>query len=165
MAKLITNELKTKEVILKSPNGLVEKTVAVGNDGVINFNSINITEQKPLFWASTKDGSNSVTGLVTYSLVNVNIGNGFNPSTSKFTAPISGYYYFYAHALSHTSANSLHIKKNGTQITQSAYMQGLDTQMTVSCIVYLNVGDYVQVYTQYEHYENAYGEFNGFFIR
>lgn len=44
----MAGKLKTNEVILQSPNGLVEKTITVGNDGVVTIDSINPME-KTLF--------------------------------------------------------------------------------------------------------------------
>lgn len=39
----MAGKLKTQEVIIQSPNGLVEKTVTVGNDGVVTIDNINVS--------------------------------------------------------------------------------------------------------------------------
>ena len=75
-----------------------------------------------IFFSAYSDAGGDVTGLLKFPNVVANFGNGFDPSTSTFSAPISGYYKFLfsGHQGSKDSVHDYHtvlkVKKNGSQV-------------------------------------------------
>mgnify|MGYP003653996010 CR=1 FL=1 len=77
--------------------------------------------QAVAFNAHRNSGGDISSGNVyVFNSTTVNIGNGFNTSTGKFTAPIAGTYFFNTNVLSHsnTTSNDLQIRVDGTNIAQ-----------------------------------------------
>jgi hypothetical protein len=96
-------------------------------------------------WTSVAD-SNEIT--IVLDVANINIGNHFNTSTYRFTAPIAGLYQFnamgYVRNNGGTGSDSgtygyVRLRKNGSTANEVG---------TLSCIFgYLNSGDADQVHT------------------
>lgn len=138
------------------------------------------TPYQPAFLAWINQGTTFGTGLssVTYQNISTNIGSCYNTSNGRFTAPISGAYFFTC-SLTFTTTETdgtLWISYNGDydsvkspQISQGV-TGGSFSGRTVSGMVYLNAGDYVIVNV----YANSSvttrganprgGSFSGFFI-
>jgi hypothetical protein len=88
---------------------------------------------------------------IVFDGVNLNIGNGYNASTGRFTAPVSGKYVFKMFGMTQ-GTSSYNIKKNGVNLTYlsnsyaTAYANAHWAQASTTSIIYLNVGDYASVF-------------------
>jgi hypothetical protein len=119
--------------------------------------------------------------VVVYSTADTNIGSHYSTSTGRFTAPVSGTYYFYATGLSGTNVgiSRLQIRVNGTGrsgqwrmplvlLTGAGdrYMWG-----SLHLVYFLNANDFVDVYYSNDDLVSAlygdttpYSTFGGFLI-
>ncbi|KAF7200854.1 complement C1q-like protein 4 [Nothobranchius furzeri] len=102
-----------------------------------------------------------------------NVGNYYEPSTGKFTCPLSGIYYFTYHVLMRGGDGTsmwADLKKNG-QVRASAIAQDADQNYDYasnSVILHLDVGDEVLVQLDggkvHGGNTNKYSTFSGFLI-
>lgn len=74
----------------------------------------------------------------------VNGGGHHNTGNGRFTAPVSGHYFFSAMATPSQGANSgIRIEKNGSAVAADAYIYGQSYNgSSVSCVVYMAANDY-----------------------
>jgi hypothetical protein len=88
--------------------------------------------------------------LIPFGTAETNIGGNFNTSNSRFTAPVSGTYYFWMQSCT-TDATStgpeIYIIKNGSALNNVAisYNSAFYNTFGGSYILYLNQNDYVQM--------------------
>ena len=96
--------------------------------------------------------------IIEFNQVILNNGGHFSTATSRFTAPISGIYYFHYHSFldtTNSSGSEVYLYKNGgnnfprpirnyTSDISGAY----GPPVTIQATVYLSANDYVQVWTQ-----------------
>ena len=133
---------------------------------------------QPAFHAQKNDaGNNNVTGNVIFNNAPQNIGGHYNTSNGRFTAPISGTYFFTVSVMK-GSANGYglyQVIKNGavTVLPASGFVQGYtysianDGMTNISGSVFLNAGDYVTVFvsaTYPSFYWGGYNVFSGFLV-
>jgi hypothetical protein len=89
-----------------------------------------------------------------FNATTINVGNAFNTSTGRFTAPVAGTYHITYQALirqnTSNGAGELTLYKNGTNVSQRAlsYTWPVGTNAhdspTISIYINLAAGDYVQ---------------------
>jgi hypothetical protein len=102
---------------------------------------------------------------VVYNVENLDIGNNFNTSTGRFTAPVSGTYYF----------SFFGVPQTGTLINLSLYANGgaagfwtnngstsNDASCSCSAVLQLNANDYVSVFLVGGTMRTSNGDNNGF---
>ena len=123
---------------------------------------------QPAFRATGSSGYATRSTPIDYTTTSLNIGGHYNTSTYKFTAPVSGHYYFDACAIapSTSSAGGIHLRVNGGAQAR-AYHQDNERSRSVSSIFYLNAGDSVDVGVeeQTSYFLGAgYGWFLGYLI-
>lgn len=109
---------------------------------------------QPAFYASGS-GTVAVSGtqhdeLIPFTIADLNRGNYFNTSTSRFTAPITGVYYFWMQAATTTATSTgpeIYILKNGSPLNTVAisYDSAFYNTFGGSYIISLNANDYVQM--------------------
>jgi len=86
--------------------------------------------------------SNTPLGISTI----INIGSNFNATNGRFTAPVAGHYYFSGEFSRVTGNAVLEIFKNGSTVGVRSLSYGADWQTAkVSCAVYLNASDYINL--------------------
>ena len=130
--------------------------------GTLNTTNINLTGQSlrpnlPAFHVSRRGGNVSANNYVVFDQVFYNNGNHYNNSDGKFTAPVTGIYFFSAwHFTNGTSAFSLRI--NGSQFGEYTWD---DTGGCATWVCPMTANQYAQIYTKYtwrgtSDYHNAF---------
>jgi hypothetical protein len=146
-------------------------TLRVDNAGRV------IKPYQPSFFAKSLGNSQSNGGTTTaevllFSTIQENNGSHYNASTGRFTAPVAGYYYFAVSLLMDNNYNVTGaagmIRVNDSSDRALCYCDKSSSQYlqtSTSCVVYLNVNDYVVVRSYITGIHNG-GEssFTGFFI-
>ena len=104
-------------------------------------------------------------GIVNYQTVVTNIGNYWSTANSRFTAPVSGTYTFSAGAL-HDVDNSyiMFYKNGGVSHTQYGYLDMVEDQASITCVLTLSAGDYMQVWQNLDTEGNGHSWFCGHLI-
>ncbi len=113
------------------------------------------TPNQPAFYATSTsaDINISSTTATNFNVTRVNAGNHYSTSTKRFTAPVSGTYYFecviQVHAVStggHIHALGVGLLKNGNAFKDQYHgNSGTTNYITVNCnaMIYLGQSDYV----------------------
>ena len=128
--------------------------------------------------ASSQPFLPSTITIVEYDVAYSNVGNHYNISTHRFTAPVSGFYSFSAQALIYKSTNTRIdwiIRVNGanhaSEENQGLTSAALNTSVSGSWNLYLASGDYVQIAAQlvnggnpYIYPANVFNRFSGYLI-
>lgn len=143
----------------------------------INASGIMTKPAHPAFCVSSRQINgyyNNVT--VVYKNVHTNNGSYYSTSTGRFTAPVTGHYFFSATGIVLNGGGGngeLNLRKNGGVVT-SAYSDftSVFQPVTVTATIYLAVNDYVDVYaggTVLSWFDNggtfvAYNNFSGYLI-
>lgn len=112
--------------------------------------------EQPAFYAAGSGSSHSTTalGVIPFSSALFNVGNDYNTSNSRFTAPVDGMYIFFAHIFSNEPTNTERymLAKNGLGLSDGYLLSaapGAGMAYTGSRMVSLNSGDYVDIRTNY----------------
>lgn len=101
---------------------------------------------RPIFRGSFGDYHGSYSNFNPYLHVYTNIGFTVNSSLSRLTATVAGYYHIHAQQqCAGMSATYLYISKVGIGALAVAYQSG-QTDMSVTTVVYLGVGESVDFY-------------------
>ena len=135
---------------------------------------------RPAFSATRDAGDVAVGSVVIFDDVRTNIGNHYDASNGRFTAPIAGTYAFFVYGMSGNAPNdvnmALKFQKNGsdngdsTPLGRGSSDISLGIQVGGQIIITLAASDYVDVLqnggtgiTMYAT-GNAHNEFSGFLI-
>lgn len=112
----------------------------------------------------------------TYEIIYINNGSNFSTSTSRFTAPIAGTYYFewstIKQSSNSTAVHRQYIRKNGVDQLGLRHLRLSETNNygdgTCSAILQLNQNDYIEIYIHDSsigsHAADDYTWFQGFLI-
>ena len=94
----------------------------------------------------------SINSEIVFNSTNSNVGNHYNTSTGRFTAPVTGNYMFYMFGMT-TATTWYNFRKNGSPVTYPTHPYSISgtgsdwAQSSGMTIISLNVGDYVSVFT------------------
>jgi hypothetical protein len=105
---------------------------------------------QPMFHAFSAGGSFAGTTITFASSVAVNVGSGYSSSTSRFTAPVAGVYYFYTTMLSSNDSGAIDFRfyKNDTTVVGAGYTGAFASgykQASGMTMTNLTVGEFVTV--------------------
>jgi hypothetical protein len=119
---------------------------------------------QPMFQARSA-GSNS-SGILVFSDESIDVGGNYNTSNGRFTAPVTGKYYFYTQLLMNSGASDIRFKVNGSaQNTNAETNETTLKQISLTQILSLSANDYVEVDVWAgSTYGGSYTSFSGFLI-
>ena len=146
-----SNDMPGRLMFFTTSDGAGSPTerMRIDKDGVVT------KPYTPMFRASY--GGAAITlnaGDITFGTVHNNVGNHYNSSNGRFTAPVTGVYYFYVgwYVVSHSN-HRVALRINGSEFTQpyiSGYNIGQSSgvvNQASSQFLPLTAGDYVNVWT------------------
>jgi len=143
---------------------------------LINSDGVVTKPAHPAFDAARDGGNVSGGNYIVYDTVFVNTGNHYNNSNGRFTAPVTGVYFFSFGCIKNGNNNlaRLYLYKNGSSnFTEDRHLRmptggdGYGENGAITYIVSLTANDYVQVYLSEGtvHADNDnYTYFNGYLI-
>jgi hypothetical protein len=137
----VQNSSSLAEIVFQTYNGS-----SYGERARINSNGYFTKPNQPFFQAFSGGGSWTSGQTVVWSNTLNNVGNGYNTSTGRFTAPVAGVYIFRAdfRAPNNSTTNILDIKSSTGGLTRYEVPSGGNWyHTTVAAIYKLNAGDYV----------------------
>lgn len=148
----------TNERMTIDENGCITKPYQPGFRAVLqnDWNSINSSSQK-------------VTGFAIAGYGAYQVGNNF--SSDRFTAPVTGQYYFSITSLFSQSQgywSRLYFYKNGNNVAEFLRGDSYSSdwhEVAGNALIYLNAGDYVEIYANAEaganYVYNSYTQWHG----
>ena len=169
MSDLKVNEVKTDTI----KNQAGTSAITIASDGKMTTSQYIQQNGVPRF--SARGGATqSSTGpfVVQFTSTDVNVGNCFNTSNYRFTAPVAGDYYFFYSMMS--SANSYlrsRLRKNGdTYIGDETFSENeVYSRTSYASIFTLAAADYVEVIMDINGNDQGpvhpdYRQFTGFLV-
>src|SRR5210317_1931308 len=146
--------------------GTTSPTEALDVNGVVKQQNI------PAFRVQLTDGSIAGTGVIDYNTVLYDNMTSYSTTTGRFTAPVTGHYFFSAHGICLDTRTIYDFTINGTrqQINSLVDASSADyAQCSISSVLYLTKDQYVSVYqaegsTYGESTTSNHNLFSGFFI-
>ena len=135
----------------------------------------NVTKQSNPAFVVRHQNNTLTTGDIVWNLVAYNIGSHYNNTNGRFTAPVTGLYYFTAYTLVQYDSGGewrMAFYKNGSPNLGSEviHQKAADSWQTlhINSHVYMNANDYVTVYMTYSSgalYNDAgYNQFSGHLV-
>ena len=128
----------------------VDVSGTVTADGLIVQGRVTKSAQPAFSGYVTGTNSYSTVGVVAINNTAVNIGNHFDTSTDRFTAPVTGLYMisYGAHSENDSTPKFIHIYKNGSILAHGSTFASANTfqSMSKTIVASLAANDYIQLY-------------------
>jgi len=145
------NQAAKTFVIQYGANGSADSNISFEEAMLMNENGVFTKPKNPAFIAyNTTGGQQVFNGAnVVLATTAVNTGNHYNTSNGRFTAPVTGLYYFSIALRNEAAYGRADIRKNGgTSYARLEYPSGYPvySHNEVSTIIVLAANDYVDVY-------------------
>lgn len=108
--------------------------------------------------------------VIVYGSTTVNIGNVYNTSNGRFTAPVAGTYHLYISSIGNTSGTTrIYPRLNGAYIINAFHLRPINTgnygDAQVSWMYPMAAGDYFDIYIgENSDYGANYSNFGGFLV-
>jgi hypothetical protein len=114
-------------------------------------------------------GDFTLTGSFTLNTIILNTGGHYSTSTGRFTAPVTGMYFFSLAGFSETTAEimgDVELRRNGAMVvrTYSSEPGGTYRPFATQCIIFLSAGDFVQPHSSSALHGNNNPVFSGHLI-
>ena len=152
-----------------SINGTGAITVSNGVPLTVNTLGLTISPNRPAFHAYGPQSYTSYatgTKITKYTSTYFNVGNGYDTTLCRFTAPVGGTYLFHYWGLtSAAQSGSISLYINGGERMRTYF--GGERARTVTLVAVLSLNDYVEAYcndTGLDQYGYPYGGFCGTLI-
>lgn len=136
----------------------------VGNVKVSGYLSIS---NHPAFQVYYNGTNINATTVIVWNQVVLNNGNCYNNTTGRFTAPITGIYWFSYHALGNSGSTPVQLvaRLNGTNLFETRSESTYNNTMTCSWAQSLTAGQYIDVVVLLNQmYGAIYNNFSGYLI-
>ena len=143
----------------------------------IDSNGYVTKSNQPAFKAYSSPNYSWGVGTVSNNTTTYNTGNHFNTSTYKFTAPVAGYYYFFANMRFYNSSSGYYVRhlQWAFRINNSSYEtfdytcynninSNQHWMMIGSTIMYMAASDTASVYIDYIDYNGAINTYGSQFV-
>jgi len=162
--KAESNSSGSSDLVVRSRNSFSEAE-KFRIDSVGRVFTPSQTRFKARLTAQNNNVSNGA--IFPFSAVVFDIGNNFNTSTYRFTAPVSGYYLFHVQIFRNSASQDnlvINLYKNGNPITTVRTYTGTvaDSSIGFTAIWNVTAGDYFEIYnTTGATFPNAYDDGTG----
>lgn len=139
------------------------------NASVTSSGYVTSPRQPRFFVTNEGGGGTSATNKIAFNQVPINVGSHWSAANNRFTAPITGHYFFSHSVLSSTSAvMNVTYYKNGSAIAIGQFPRGYSTSIqyisnTASGFIYLNQNDYIELWCTNGVSHTNHVNFTGFF--
>lgn len=111
-----------------------------------------LTPARPMFYG-TATSTTAANNVVLFDDIAVNVGSCYNASTGRFTASITGHYWFAFNVMSDNDGNAnygeIRVRKNGTSYSVSSYRTEHDNDFNglATGVINLPSGEYIDCFT------------------
>ena len=116
-----------------------------------------LTPARPMFFARM-NSLTSASSVVKFDDIQINVGSCYDSSTGRFTASITGFYWYVYNVLSDNDGTdqygSISIRKNETKYATSQFRTELDNDFNglVTGVISLSSGDFIDCHTDLKAY-------------
>ena len=160
--------------IYKSNGGGLNFTTQAGVAMAIDQSGRVTKPFQPTFAASSAQSTTQGNDIIWDQYIS-QVGTSYNSSNGRFTAPVSGYYYFHAHGLwgnADSGDRRVGLYKNGAGFSGMRFITNKAANVWhtwfIDGVVYMAVGDYATVRVEQSgagmHTDANYNQFSGYLL-
>lgn len=139
--------------------------------GSQTFSDRVLKPNQPMFFVVNDAGATtSATNKITFNTVVNNVGSHWSAANNRFTAPVSGYYFF-SHSILNSTAVAMYVTyyKNGSALASNQFPRGYagTTQYTsndASGFISLAANDYIEAWCTGGVVHNYHVNFSGYLV-
>ena len=150
------------QLMTKPEGGAVTERLILHSNGSVT------KPDNPAFLVGRTGGNQTFTlGTFPFNVARINVGNCWNTSTYKFTAPTAGIYYFFGQVYYNSGDGDFRVQirktSSGSAIqlcTAACDTNGSDESLTISIMESLSVGDTIELYSDQNTGRTCYYNIN-----